>query len=183
MSRFLVIIVGPVRSSSVQFGHHCCSEEHQVTCSNGAGLPNPEGNNSLLTCVEGSSVVPLLKDPKQTWKKASFSQYPRPAAGLHTIPGHQPFDNHEHDENVMGYTMRVEQYRFTEWVRFNRTTAVPNWDEVWGTELYNHTQQTVFFNDENENLANKPEMQSLVSELRKMLRAGWRAALPPNAAN
>ena len=143
----------------------------------------PEGNHKLLTCVEGSSVVPLLKDPKQTWKKASFSQYARPAAGLHTIPGHPPFDNNEHNENVMGYTMRVEQYRFTEWVRFNRTTAVPNWDEVWGTELYNHTQQAVFFNDENENLANKPEMQSLVSELRKMLRAGWRAALPPTDAN
>ena len=53
-------------------------------------------------------------------------------------------DRNEHDENVMGYTMRVEQYRFTEWVRFNRTTAVPNWDEVWGTELYNYTQQAVF---------------------------------------
>ena len=79
----------------------------------------------------------------------------------------------------MGYTMRVDQYRFTEWVRFNCTTVIPNWDEVWGTELYNHTQPTVFFDDDNENLANKPELQPIVNELRKMLHAGWRAALPP----
>ena len=79
----------------------------------------------------------------------------------------------------MGYTMRVDQYRFTEWVRFNCTTVIPNWDEVWGTELYNHTQPTVFFDDDNENLANKAELQPLVNELRKMLHAGWRAALPP----
>ena len=114
----------------------------------------PEGNHKLLTCVEGSSVVPLLKDPNQTWKKAAFSQYPRPAAGLHTIPGYPPFSDNEHEENIMGYTMRVDQYRFTEWVRFNHTTAVPNWDDIWATELYNHTQPTAFFDDENENLAN-----------------------------
>ena len=139
----------------------------------------PEGNHKLLTCVEGNSVVPLLNNPTQGWKKAAFSQYPRPADGLHTIPGHPPFNSNEHGENVMGYTMRVDQYRFTEWVRFNRTTAIPNWDEVWGTELYNHTQPTVFFDDDNENLASKPELQPLVNELRKMLHAGWRAALPP----
>ena len=139
----------------------------------------PEGNHKLLTCVEGSSVVPLLKDPNQVWKKAAFSQFPRPKGGLPSIPGYPPFNDNEHEENVMGYTIRVDQYRFTEWVRFNRTTAVPNWDEVWGTELYNHTQPTVLFDDENENLANKPELQSLVNELRKMLHAGWRAALPP----
>ena len=62
-----------------------------------------EDSNDLLACVEGSSVVPLLKDPKQEWKKASFSipsalqranntlgltagsQYPRPYSGL-SIP-------------------------------------------------------------------------------------------------
>ena len=42
----------------------------------------PEGNHKLLTCVEGSSVAPLLKNLKQEWKKAAFSQFPRPADGL-----------------------------------------------------------------------------------------------------
>ena len=139
----------------------------------------PEDQSDILTCVEGSSVAPLLKDPTKQWKKAAFSQYARPGTGLHQIPGHPPFDNDEHDENVMGYTVRTDQYRFTEWYRFNRITAVPNFKEIWGTELYDHTKPTVFFNDENTNLAKKPEMKSTVTELRKILQAGWRAALPP----
>ena len=139
-----------------------------------------EDKNDVLTCVEGSSVAPLLKDPTKQWKKAAFSQYPRPDNGFSLIPGHTPFNMKEHDESVMGYTVRTDQYRFTEWYRFNHTTAVPNFKEIWGTELYNHTKPTVFFNDENTNLAKKPEMKSTVDELRKMLQAGWRAALPPD---
>ena len=138
----------------------------------------PEGKHNLLSCVEGSSVVPLLKNPQQQWKKGAFSQFPRPSSGLKEIPDHPPFDS-EHGENVMGYTVRVDEYRFTEWVRFNRTTAKPNWNDVWGTELYNHTQPTVFFNDENINMANDTQMKPTIDELRKLLHAGWRAALPP----
>ena len=55
--------------------------------------------------------------------------------------------------------------------------------EVWGTELYDHTTPSTFFNDENVNLADKPEMKQVVEELRKMLQAGWRSALPPTGPN
>ena len=84
------------------------------------------------------------------------------------------------NETVMGYTIRVDRYCFTEWYHFNRTTATPNWTDIWGTELYDHTESTVFFNDENINIANDPEKQELVKELCKVLQAGWRAALPPS---
>ena len=54
-----------------------------------AGLPAPpvcpEENKDLLTCVEGTSVAPLLKDPKQEWKKATFSQY-SPDLTLASLP-------------------------------------------------------------------------------------------------
>ena len=140
----------------------------------------PEDSKDLpLTCVEGSSVVPLLKDPKQEWKKASFSQYARPAAGLNSIPGKPPFDSKNHGEDVMGYAMRVDQYRFIEWYSFNHTTAKPDWSTVWGTELYDHSVPIVFFNDDNENLASRPDMQEKVQEMRKILQSGWRAAMPP----
>ena len=139
----------------------------------------PENDNKLLTCVEGKSVTPLLNNPSQLWKKAAFSQYPRPSQGMTQIPNEPAYATDEHEESVMGYTVRVDQYRFTEWYRFNRSTATPDWDEIWGTELYNHTEPVSFFNDENINLAGKPEMKSLVEDLRKMLQAGWRAALPP----
>ena len=148
-----------------------------------AGLPVPPlcpvNGKSPLACIEGSSLAPLLKDPNQQWKKAAFSQYPRPSnGGLTIIPNKPAFKKVDHNENVMGYSMRVDQYRFTDWYHFNRTTATPNFTDIWGTELYNHTEPIVFFNDENINMANQPEMQDLVKSFRKMLQAGWRAALP-----
>ena len=139
----------------------------------------PKDNSKLLTCVEGTSVAPLLQNPKRQWKKAAFSQYPRPAAGLSVIPKEPPFPKDSHDEAVMGYTIRVDSYRFTEWYGFDHLTGTPNFGDIWGTELYNHTDPVVFFNDENVNLAVKSEMKSLVEDLRHMLQAGWRAALPP----
>ena len=33
----------------------------------------PEQDSKLLTCVEGTSVTPLLKSPNQQWKKAAFT--------------------------------------------------------------------------------------------------------------
>ena len=75
--------------------------------------------------------------------------------------------------------MRVDEYRFVEWYGFDRSTAKPNFSEIWGTELYNHTMPVKFFNDDNENLAKKESMAEKVDELRKILRAGWRAAMPP----
>lgn len=139
----------------------------------------PQNNKKLLTCVEGTSVAPLLKNPKKPWKRAAFSQYPRPNVGLPVIPNEPSFPKNNHGEAVMGYTIRVDIYRFTEWYSFDRDTATPHFDKIWGTELYNHTEPVVFFNDENVNLANKPEMKGLIEELRHMLQAGWRAALPP----
>ena len=96
------------------------------------------------------------------------------------IPNEPVFPPDSDGEAVMGYTIQVDEYWFTEWYRFNHVTATPNFDDIWGTELYNHTQPTVFYNDENANLTGKPEMKSLVEELRHMLQAGWRAALPPS---
>ena len=129
----------------------------------------PEDNEKLLTCIEGSSVVPLLKNPHQQWKKAAFSQYPRPASGMSVIPNEPAFPANSDGEAVMGYTIRVDTYRFTEWYRFDHSTATPDFNDIWGTELYNHTQLVVFFNDENVNLAGKPQMKSLVEDLRHML--------------
>ena len=147
-----------------------------------AGLPVPPlcpaDTKQPLACVEGTSLTPLLNDPNQQWKKAAFSQYPRPNTGMTVIPNEPAFDKNEHGESVMGYSIRVDQYRFTDWYRFNRTTATPNFTDIWGTELYNHTEPTVFFNDENVNMASQTDMQDLVKSLRKMLQAGWRSAMP-----
>ena len=99
---------------------------------------------------------------------------------MSVIPGKPVFPPGNLGEAVMGYTVRVDEYRFTEWYGFDRSTGKPDLNNVWGTELYNHTEPVVFFNDENVNLAAKPEMKNLVEELRQLLHAGWRSALPPN---
>ena len=91
-----------------------------------------------LTCIEGTNLTSLLMNLDQQWKKAAFSLYPHPCYGMHQILNEPQFDN-EHGENVMGYTVSVDQYHFTEWYRFNRTTATPNWTDIWEGELNSMT--------------------------------------------
>ena len=68
------------------------------------GLPLPKH-------LEGTSFVPLMKDPDRAWKTAAFSQYPRGGA--------------------MGYAIRTERFRFIRWQ--DRKTG-----KVVATELYDH---------------------------------------------
>lgn len=103
------------------------------------GLPLPQG-------LEGTSLLPLVENPNLPWKKAAFSQYPR--------------------GKVMGYSMRTDRYRYTEW-------QSPEGSVV-ARELYDHEVDPW----ESENLADRPELQSLVRQLSEQLRAGWEAAIP-----
>ena len=115
-------------------------------------LPIPEG-------LEGISMVPLLEDPKRPWKLAAFSQFPRwPGA-----PGQDEVSGH-----VMGYTMRTELYRYTVWIDQYS-------DDTVAEELYDHQSDP----KETVNVVSRPENRELVSGLRRQLRSGWQAALPP----
>jgi iduronate 2-sulfatase len=98
--------------------------------------------------LEGVSVAPLLEDPKKRWKKAAFSQYPRP-------------------RNMMGYSMRTDQYRYTEWI--DKKTS-----EVKFRELYDLKNDPLC----KESIVFKPENEKLVAELHEMMTAGWRKAKP-----
>lgn len=108
---------------------------------------------SLPGHLEGISFVPLLESPKLPWKKAAFTQYPK------NIPG---------KGNCMGYSIRTERYRFTEW-------KIPEKDfcEI---ELYDYKNDPL----ENVNIANLPENAKVVDELKKLLEGGWKGVLPPD---
>jgi arylsulfatase A-like enzyme len=97
--------------------------------------------------LEGHSIMPLLDNPQRSWKKAAFSQYPR--------------------GRVMGYSMRTERFRYTEWR--NRKT-----NELMARELYDHKKDP----QENVNVVDQPQYESDIRRLASMLKGGWRAALP-----
>jgi len=75
-------------------------------------------------------------------------------------------------QNVMGYTLRTEEWRFTLWTKFDWDNLVPQWGETFGMELYSHAGDDGFHYDdfENENLAYDPEHASRVEAMTKQLK-------------
>ncbi len=103
--------------------------------------------------LEGVSMMPLLEDPEQPWKKAAFHQIPRPYLS-------------DQDWVHMGYSMRTRLFRFTEWIDRNGTVVA--------RELYDLRAAPL----ETVNIANRPENSALVDSLSAQLRDGSRAARP-----
>ena len=122
-----------------------------------AGFPPlelcPENSTGVATCREGDSMMPLIRSSSSTqWKKLAFSQYPREEGG------------------IMGYSLRSDRYRYTEWVHFNHSTYKPTWKSVVGVELYDHQLDP----EENDNHANDANYRDVRQELSKALHTGWR---------
>ncbi|MEW4528970.1 sulfatase [Maioricimonas sp. JC845] len=111
------------------------------------GLDLPDG-------LEGTSFVPLLDDPSRPWKSAAFTQHPRPAY-------------YRGEPEAMGYSMRTDRFRYTEWRGWKDGNVVAR-------ELYDHQSDP----GETVNLAGRDEFGPTVRTLQKQLDAGWRAAIP-----
>jgi len=97
----------------------------------------------LPSHLEGTSLVPLLADPEQKWKRAAFSQYLRPGK-----------------EKFMGRSIRTDRWRYTEWTNMK--------DEVVGTELYDERTDP----QENHNLAKDSAHKETVVAMSKQLHEG-----------
>ena len=128
-----------------------------------AGLPSleicPEESSKVALCREGSSLVPLMSHTPlwdTPWKDRAFSQYPRKQL------------------TIMGYSMRTDRYRYTEWVSFDPTTFKPVWTSpLEGVELYDHRDDPM----ENHNVATDRIYRETTVSLSRMLREGWRVGL------
>lgn len=121
-----------------------------------AGLPSltlcPENSAHTNVCHEGTSLLPLILNPNRAIKRAAFSQHPR-------------------GPNVMGYTLRTDQYRYTEWAEFQYAPVYkPDWNKLVGVELYDHLADP----DENYNGAYDSKYQDVRMTLSPLLHAGWR---------
>jgi len=92
--------------------------------------------------VEGASLVPLLSDPNTKVKSNALTQTPRPNYPRGKLP------------KVMGYSIRTERYRYTEWREFKT-------GEVQARELYDHTTDPL----ETVNLAGHDDRNAKIAEL------------------
>ena len=117
-------------------------------------------------------------------RRRLYGRYPRPDRGFDTIDGFPEFNlTHSKTEDAMGYSVRTDTWRYTEWVAFDNANAVADWDVLYGRELYSHEDAPVpdaSFDYNNHNLAFEESYQELVANLSAVLRAGWREQLPPS---
>jgi iduronate 2-sulfatase len=97
-----------------------------------SGLAPPAG-------LPGRSLAPLLKNPAAVWQRPALSQVRRGQGA----------------DAFMGYSVRTETWRYTEWDGGKR-----------GTELYNESDDP----REMQNLAGEPKYRSVVSEMQQLLR-------------
>uniref|UniRef100_T1JGG9 Iduronate 2-sulfatase n=1 Tax=Strigamia maritima TaxID=126957 RepID=T1JGG9_STRMM len=144
------------------------------TLAEAVGLPVPkmcpEPSSKSMTCTEGVSLIPLFTSNPILWKKAVFSQYPRPSK----FPQENSDQPKKKDIKFMGYTMRTHKYRFTQWIGFDTSHCRGNWSDIIGTELYNKQIDVL----EDNNLAGNVTYKDIIKELSNELKAGWRHALP-----
>ncbi len=104
------------------------------------GLPAPPG-------LEGKSLRAVLDDPSATIKPAAFTQHPRPAYP----PAGQ-------DPSAMGYSMRTDRYRYTEWRDFAT-------GDVLARELYDHHEDPL----ETRNVVEDPRQVAALEKLEKQM--------------
>ena len=106
-----------------------------------AGLPLPDH-------LEGQSLVPVIKDPSNKVKQVAISQYPRGKAL-----------GYDRKREIMGYSMRYKQYRFTRWQHYEDP------EKVVALELYQHSENALA----EKNLAEDPAYASTIEELSDIL--------------
>jgi len=92
--------------------------------------------------LEGASAAALLDNPELPGKAAAYSQYPR--------------------SGVMGYSLRTDRYRYTEWRRAGGK-------EPKARELYDHETDPA----ENVNVADDPANHEIIEELGNLLKKGF----------
>lgn len=110
--------------------------------------------------MQGTSFVPLTKEPDLLWKKAVFSQF-------HRRPGVSA-----DGKRYMGYSLNTEKYHYIEWYGWNHKTGSRG--ELKGTELYDREKDP----HETLNIANSTEMHAIKKVLSDQLAEGWRKAIP-----
>ena len=141
-----------------------------------AGIPVPSSES-----IDGKSWAGLLDDPFGQHKEAAFSQYPRCWPSNHSHDS-SAFTNmarcagvDKHQFAYMGFSIRTEDWRYTEWAAWDGARLVPLWNVSAGLELYDHTAdppqsaKESFEKFENLNVAGLSVHADVVAQLSKQL--------------
>lgn len=112
--------------------------------------------------MQGTSFVPLIKEPERQWKNAAFSQF-------HRRPQHS-----SDGKRYMGYSINTKEYHYIEWYAWDSKTGTRG--ELKSTELFDCV------NDPNEtvNIAEERKFGKVVAGLSEQLATGWQKATPNN---
>ena len=112
--------------------------------------------------MQGTSFVPLTKNPELPWKDATFSQFHR-----------RPKVSAD-GERYMGYSINTKKYHFISWYGWDSATCTRG--EFKSYELYDKE----FDSFETQNLSERADMRDVITTLSNQLASGWRRALPKN---
>ena len=96
--------------------------------------------------LEGTSLVPILKNPGAEIKQFAMSQFPR--AG-----------------NKMGYSLRTKRFRYTQWLPWSKNTGIKSYTPI-AVELYDYEKDP----QEKVNLAGNIEYKNEVKKLAGMMK-------------
>ncbi|XP_005095812.1 iduronate 2-sulfatase [Aplysia californica] len=102
------------------------------------------------------------------WKKAAFSQFPRPSV----LPQENSDKPLLRDIRIMGYSMLTPQFHYVEWVGFDHKSYKIKWNDIYGRELYLRDLDPY----EISNMAIFEKCHSLLRILSSRLHKGWRYA-------
>ena len=123
----------------------------------------PRSSQKVQLCSEGRSLTPLLKGLELPEEASfAFSQYPRPS--LH--PRMNTDNPLLKDIHFMGYSVRSQNYRYTEWVPFDNVAFKPDFCQVKARELYHHLSDP----EENHNKESSWLFRGIQKQLANRLR-------------
>ena len=122
-------------------------------------------------CTDGISLVPALREPTASLQPIAFSQVPRNAA----VDGMQGSKiARELGEQFMGYSLRGNHWRYTEWFPFDPERGAADWSSTVGVEMYEHspgdTEMNCSWSYENENVAGHRALAPARAKLAALLR-------------
>ncbi|XP_040075856.2 iduronate 2-sulfatase [Ixodes scapularis] len=128
-----------------------------------AGLPVPPDcgspGASTETCTDGVNLDDAVR------RHQVLTQYPRPSVEPQTNSDQPDAE----DIRFMGYSVLSVDYRYTEWLGFNATTAYRNWTDLVARELYDLRKDP----REDRNVADDPAygnaVRTLSAELRRLV--------------